>query len=359
MTVLEIYIAYLVFIIIAAIIYNNLNVNKRMAPSYIILCIAVLTLIAGLRNITVGIDTKSYVYYFEHYGKMNWQKLFRNISGDSEFNSWFILKIIYLLSGGNSTVLFIVVATIMSAALFFLIKNYSDDPFISIIMFVSIGYFHFSMSGMRQTLALAIVIFSYKYVRDRKLLKFLLVLLIAYLFHNSAIIFLIAYPVARLRLGVKHIFIFVSSVAALSFASPFVQWFIFNFLRWERFTLYESGRASLNLSGFFVHLVIFLFCLYYYNRIIKNDARDLSYFNIMFIGLIFLLMTPIMAEFFRIAYYFNIYGIILLTKALKSETNPRFKTFIYSGVTTVFLAYYLFFGYRYAGCVPYRFFWEK
>src|SRR5690606_20761151 len=85
---------------------------------------------------------------------------------------YFFSKIISLL-GANPQIWAAIIALIFGVAVLNLIYKYSPDVYLSIVALISLGYFYFSFTGLRQTLALAMIVISYKYLRNRNSFKFI------------------------------------------------------------------------------------------------------------------------------------------------------------------------------------------
>ena len=68
------------------------------------------------------------------------------------------------------------------------IQRYSNNPIISWLVYFSLPLFFFaSLSTIRQGLAMAIILYSYKYLKEGKNLQFFISILIASLFHLSGL----------------------------------------------------------------------------------------------------------------------------------------------------------------------------
>lgn len=67
-------------------------------------------------------------------------------------------------------------------------------PFLILFLFLEGSYF-FWMNGIRQAIAMCIWLFSLKYITSKSLKKYLLFCFIAYLFHKSAVILVLLYPI--------------------------------------------------------------------------------------------------------------------------------------------------------------------
>lgn len=99
--------------------------------------------------------------------------------------------------------IFIFVVTLMVYALYYVnIKRYALDYRIALLLFLGLLFF-FTFTYLRQMLGVGIAALSLKYVYERKLWKFLALVLLAASFHNSAIILLPVYfiPIKKYSAG--------------------------------------------------------------------------------------------------------------------------------------------------------------
>ena len=66
----------------------------------------------------------------------------------------------------------------------------TEDPMIALMAFVALGMYMHAIIFWRQLVAMAILTFSYRFLRNQKFLPFLLVVLAAMTFHKTAVVFL-------------------------------------------------------------------------------------------------------------------------------------------------------------------------
>ncbi|MFC2711086.1 MAG: EpsG family protein [Hoylesella oralis] len=89
--------------------------------------------------------------------------------------------------------IFIFITTLIIYALFYKsIKDYTDNYPFALLLFLGLLFF-FSFTYLRQILGVGVAWLSIKYVYERKVWKFLLVMFIAFLMHNSALILVPVY----------------------------------------------------------------------------------------------------------------------------------------------------------------------
>ncbi len=82
-------------------------------------------------------------------------------------------------------------------------KKYIENYPFALLLFLGLWFF-FTFTYLRQVMAVSIAWFGYRYIYERKLWKYLLVIVLAFSFHNSAIIFAPVYflPVKKFKPGV-------------------------------------------------------------------------------------------------------------------------------------------------------------
>jgi len=262
-------------------------------------------------------------------------------------------KVISLL-GASYRVWLAIIAGFFCYSISKFIYKYSEEAYISVIALVSLGYFYFSLSGLRQTLALSIILFSYKYLIERRLIPFIIVIIFGSLFHFSAIVFLIAYPLSRMKIGWKQVVGVLAALVAAYLFRPQIIGLLSNLNMNDQYTYYLEHGTTLTISGFLIQLFIYLFCLYFKNDILKCDNKNLTLYNLLFLGLVFQAFATVIAEFFRISMYFSIFSIVLIPKAIVAEKDKYLRVIIYFVVLAALILYIM----RTGSFSGFKFFWS-
>ena len=99
--------------------------------------------------------------------------------------------------------IFIFVLTLIIYLLYYVnIRRYTSDYRVALLLFLGLLFF-FTFTYLRQMLGVGIAALSLKYVYERKLWKFVVLMLLAVSFHNSAIILLPVYfiPIKKYSAG--------------------------------------------------------------------------------------------------------------------------------------------------------------
>ena len=90
----------------------------------------------------------------------------------------------------------------------------SSQPMVALMAFVALGMYMHAIIFWRQLAAMAILTFAIPYIRQRKLLPFLLILLAAMSFHKTAVVFLWIYLIYNIPIG-KWLLIGCAGLAAV------------------------------------------------------------------------------------------------------------------------------------------------
>ncbi len=186
--------------------------SKRRFVFFSIISIAITVILAGLRDISVGIDT--YNYY-----RNGWAVAVNSKSLGSflkaYYNSWDSKEYLYALLLGSAAkmsgdyhVFLTIVHLIIIGGVYigvFRLREYASPAFM-LLTFYLLFYNH-SLNVYRQYMALAILFASTADILHRRYLRYLLFTFIAVLIHNSAvigilplIIFALVYPHNNYRL---------------------------------------------------------------------------------------------------------------------------------------------------------------
>lgn len=105
------------------------------------------------------------------------------------------------------------------------IYKYSDDPVLSVIVLLAFNLYQFSLTGMRQTIAISFVVLAIMAVHEEKKIQPYIWVLIASLFHSSALVCLSIPILSKIRISTIAIriapiplmicFIFRNSIAGM------------------------------------------------------------------------------------------------------------------------------------------------
>ena len=208
----------------------------------------------------------------------------------------------------------------------------------------TMGMFFFSMTGLRQALAMGIALTSYAFLAKRQFIPFVIIVGIASIFHKSAIAFMFIYPIARMRSGWLRLVLIMGLLP--------------DSLLDARLSGYIGSEKRLTASGFVIQLLMFVFCLRYRSRIVADEPHREVLYNLASVSLVFQAAAMAFAEFFRVGMYFGWSFMVLIPICMQYEAKDRSYEFIRMAVMVALIAYFFYSTVKSYGVTPYSFFWE-
>lgn len=171
--------------------------------------------IIGLRDVyTVGCDSAtSYLRAFEDIAEIEW----RDISGrgNENYNIGFayLLKLGYIVTKGDYQTFIVIISAFMMISYAHFVGKYSPSPVQSVLYFLGLLYFSFMFDALKQGIAMSILLFSFDAIIEKKPIKFVALVLLASWFHFPAMVFLTAYPIARINVNRTYIILLIVLLA--------------------------------------------------------------------------------------------------------------------------------------------------
>lgn len=356
---LQYYSLVLLILVQAAIIFlNGAAPRKRML--FCVLSGAEIAAVIGLRSINVGIDTFSYAQRFSEISYVSFFSLF---SLDIHFEKGFLLynKVLSFISY-NPQVLFIVSAIILMWAVMRLIYKNTSFVWLGTIIYISaVGDFRWALTATRQTIAIAFTVFAFEAVKKRRPLNFILFVLIAAMFHKSALCFLILYPLYRVRFNIVNVFIALAGSVIIFFNLGLILHFASSLFPNYQGYLSVSGLDS--ITGVLIKVLIAAFPVLILHLTRSRADKDM---NVLLwsalLSLLFAVFTLKLYMLGRLALYFSIYTIILVPKTFELIKNKKAFIFflaIFLGCTLLYTQRTITHGAKDNNFLPYEFFWQN
>lgn len=179
----------IVLVLAYPLIERKPSIGKKLC--YVIVTFAAMYLISIFRY-GLGNDYYSYIYIFRNIKDASGLAIF-NLGYEPAFTV--ITKLISLFTS-NINVLYAIYALLILVPTAYAIFRYSENIWMSTMMFISLTFFYCSLSFIRQSIAFAVILCAYKYVKERNHFKVLLFIFIACLFHSTVIVMIPIYLIA-------------------------------------------------------------------------------------------------------------------------------------------------------------------
>lgn len=309
-------------------------------------------ILAGFRY-GVGVDYFNYNHMYQMYADLSFSE-YLNSSARAEFAVYIMSKIASLFN--SSRLFFALFAFVIYAPVAKMIIQREDkkDTFFLALFFL-MSSFSTGLNIMRQVAAASILLYSMKYVFDRKLKKFVLMVIIASMFHISAIIILPLYFMwdkeEKFNLFKIKPWVIIVAYCVVALNLP-------NLLQLlgGRFVEYATGEIQGRNLSILLNCIWMAIYLLFNKQITKNRTQNGLYIFMIVIGTI-LSFTGIINIFLkRSAIYFNYPDFILLTQ-LKNIFNLKSRGLFYLLVTgySMFMFVLTYYILGQTGIFPYAF----
>lgn len=305
------------FFVVAAItllfaLNKNVNNGKRLCVQ----CVTVvLTCFSGLRSWRYG-DLMHYCYA---YLNANLPEFTLDTKSGDTVGLQLLFRAFGQLGFGFETVLF-VVAAFCAIALGVIVYKFSPSPYFSYLIYIALGNYIFTYTALKQAIASAFIMFAFVFIINKKPFKFLLFVLAAFLFHKPAIIFLIAYPIARKKID-KFYFMMLGAavVAVVFFHERIATWFSMLYYDTMEFTANESVGFKQTMMIIIVVLSLVLRPVREYDTVYKCT------FNIMITAAIIQSFAMYDNVFTRLSDYFFQFFVIFIPLMLETGDEQALK----------------------------------
>lgn len=134
------------------------------------------------------------------YEKLQIPMLLKGVDYKLQFEYLYQYLIRLGVSLGNTQWVFILTHLVLLIFLWLCLKNFSTDLRMSIFIFMFGAFYNTSLNIMRQFIAIAIFLYAIKFIIDRNLIKYIIMIAIGFLFHKTAIIFLPLYWLSDIKI---------------------------------------------------------------------------------------------------------------------------------------------------------------
>lgn len=220
--------------------------------------------------------------------------------------------------------IFILCLTVLIYILFFVsFKRHVSNYPLGMILFMGLLFF-FTFTYLRQIIAVSIGSLAIKYVIDRKLWKFLLCVLVAFSFHNSAIVLLPLYfiPIRKYNISTILLILFVCLVFGATGFSNTLFGAFGDMTDTEGRTAGYENEIGFRIAYILEAVFFLLFLLRGHSRI-PNDRQQLVLYNMAIIFCAILLFFVKSENGGRISWYYIIGLIASLCYLLDSSINSK------------------------------------
>lgn len=270
----------LIITTILAVVFRN---NRK---GFIISAAAVHIFVCGFRYEFVHGDLIAYKREFLGYSKMDW--LDDAILAKGRNTLFYALnKLVANLTNDNFQVLLFLIAFISILSVSLIAYRYSQMPYISFLLWSCFGFYKMSFYSIKQTLAMAFILFAVIGLFEHKRMWFYLMVIIAGFIHTPAFAFLPAYELCRAKkLSTVVVFYIITAIVIFIFRNEIMAWMTDLYYEGEKYAAVDStrlgGKTLMMIALLLVGIVMcsFNYEKYRYTFILMASGSLLQMFSV-------------------------------------------------------------------------------
>lgn len=324
--------AYIVCFVLALTFFHfseKLNGLKKLLC--IIVGILIPSILAGIRAYEIGTDIFFYVrQVFDSATEatsLSWMKWWNSRYG-VEYGYLFLNHIISRFTDKYAWVFFYVELIILiliykSFAYFnkYVSKNIKIAQMFMLYFFLM---YNESLNLMRQSISIAIILYGFRYVYEKKLLKYLITVVVAMQFHITSLLAIVIYPLYILihekkQYKLKYVLLGISLVSGAVFGKG-MELITNTGIFGDKFLKYFQDGSDYTFS--YSQLVIripFIF-LFWYMAKRQNKRKEYNNFIVvmLLLDLAFAELRGIHATLYRLSLYFSVFKCVVYPEVIST-----------------------------------------
>ncbi len=312
----------LIFVIVAYLTFQDYQ-GRPLTKRGLAIVMTCLALFVGLGDMLGGYDRYIYAELFDSVADMVRAGNFDfehttivQLYGTEKGYVYFNVLLAFLTR--NRYIFILIVTLIVYFNIYNAIKNYTNIYSFAIIIFLGFWFF-FTFTYLRQAMAATIAWYGIKYILDRKPWKFLAVMAVAYMFHNSAIVFVPFYfiPIIKFnRTTLIWILVFIFVLGASGFPSLLFEGYAA--VTTDQARLAQSAEDAGAKWAYLIESIVILYFIFAnYDKLFEDERQTLmTNMSIVFAALLVLFYRSENGG--RLSWYFMI-GIISTLSTIASQ----------------------------------------
>lgn len=304
--------------------------------SAVVIGTVLLWILLAFRAPTVGTDVPSYIlalHLARNLDVLSGERLFNFEPGFSAYLHWLANL------GVEDQAFLAVTAALTLIPVAVTVARYSKMPLLSLFLYATLGFYAFAFSGVRQAWAVALCFLAIGSIRERKLVRFLTIVGLASLLHLSALVFLPAYWIYRIR---PHRLDVVVGLIGLT-----LVWLLRTPIYDGLYRLYRNSDAVVDSTGaisFFLALILaWLGAIALHPSTDRPDPDDqmlTATRNFLYVAALFQALASVSFLVGRVGQYYLIFVILLVPHLIERQRDRGAKFFLLATVVVISTAFF-------------------
>ena len=241
--------------------------------------------------------------------------------------------------GGDYVWVFVATALMFMLTVYAQIFEDSPYPALSIFLLVGMGYYFVSFNAMRQMVGCGILLYSLRYIQNKRILPFLLCVASASCFHISCVVFIVMYWLGRIRIKPIWMLMGIGAVTALSPAvTQFIRWIIAQTSYGVYLSsVFDTGQTAYVMMAINALLLVVLALLYD-----EQDKTYQMYFNLQGAALLITVFSGRIVLFLRMLWMFGLPSVISLPMAVAKLEKKKTRGMLIAAIVLMYFLYAMY-----------------
>lgn len=336
--------------------------RRRQRKNYIFFMMSIFVLQSGLRREDVGPDTGQYKMFFYESISRTWSDYFSSFRDFIRFDEgkdpgYYLLNKLFGEVFPSYQLFLIFIAILFFTALGKLLYKYlnsNEEILVALSLYQCLFYSFMSITGHRQTVATAFLLFAVPHILNKKWIKAGLLFALAITQHKSAILFGVFFALPFVCTMYKKLIIASAAVfpVMLRFGGS-VALFFMEDTRMEQYANYLEEYEGAGAYFFAAFILLLAACLFWKGKSLADQNDSNKVFISAIAGAVVLTpLTMINPSNMRIVQYYSIFSLLILPQFL-TTIKSSFRSFNIHSIIFWFFAFYTF-----LRPISYYFFWE-
>lgn len=243
--------------------------------------------------------------------------------------------------GGNFRIVLVVTSAVTTLCVFYAIFTQSSDPVLAIYLYVATSNYFLSLNIVRQYVAIGIGLIAVRFIREKRLLPYLLCVGLGMLFHTTAVLLLPCYFLCRVEVRPRNALIAVGVTLAVSGPLGMLASWLMPRVGLGYYARYlDSAWADDGFETvlFAINLCVMVFCGWYWKKAKCASPYYIIWYNMTFLGTLALALSGVLPLMKRVNYYYGAPQFLLLPEALRAEEDPRRRKMLTALLAAAFAA---------------------
>jgi transmembrane protein EpsG len=324
--------------------------HTRSTRLLFVLASAMPILASGLRY-HVGTDSWQYERNIPYYAQDVW----------SSFATWnepgirVFAKVATLLNSSDPAPIFFFITSLFICVLYFkTIYKQTNMLCMSSLLFIFLSWAD-SFNGIRQYMAAVILFAGISFLKSRKLIKWIITVIIASLFHRTAIVMLLLYFVVFSQINIKNL---VKMIAAVGLASIFYEQ-VLNTVGWFMDESMTDAYSTLSVNVLRILVAVAPTVLFWSTYIGKEvDEEKKLYLNLLMIHSFVSIIAAKSAYLSRITIYTTPYLVVGIPNLLEkfSYSNKKILRFL---ILVLYFVFWWYDTFKSSNLNTFHWIWER